>query len=101
MAYPYAFHPEAEEELFDAIDYLDTQREGYGALLADAAASILDSITENPLRYPVVSESQRRRALLPTPFHKSYAVYFDFDGEKVVILCFFNNRRDPSVWQRR
>jgi hypothetical protein len=31
MAYPYEFYPEAEEELFDAIDYLDAQREGYGA----------------------------------------------------------------------
>jgi hypothetical protein len=34
MSYPYAFHPIAEEELFEAIDYLDDQREGYGALLA-------------------------------------------------------------------
>jgi hypothetical protein len=34
MSFPYDFHPEAEEELFKAIDYLDGQREGYGALLA-------------------------------------------------------------------
>jgi len=39
MAYSYGFHPLAEEELFDAIDYLDSQREGYGALLAESAAN--------------------------------------------------------------
>lgn len=46
MPYPYDFHPLAEEELFDAIDYLDHQREGYGALLAEAAANTIDKIIE-------------------------------------------------------
>ena len=101
MTYPYEFHPEAEQELFDAIDYLDTQREGYGALLADAAMTVLDAITENPLRYPLVAGDQRRKALLPKPFHQSYSVYFDFDGNKVVILCLFYNRRDPKIWEER
>lgn len=44
MSYPYEFHPEAEQELFKAIDYLDGKREGYGALLAEVAANILDQI---------------------------------------------------------
>ncbi|MEO1414815.1 MAG: hypothetical protein AAFW00_06020 [Bacteroidota bacterium] len=55
MTFSYDFHPLAEEELFDAIDYLDSQREGYGALLAESAASILDQITAHPEKFPIVS----------------------------------------------
>lgn len=102
MSYPYQFHPEAEKELFEAIDYLDSQREGYGGLLAEASANILDHIIDNPKRFPVASPgSKRRRAILPTPFNKTYSVYFDFDGETILIASFFNNRRDPNSWQSR
>lgn len=31
MPYPYDFHPLAEEELFEIIDYLDGVRSGYGS----------------------------------------------------------------------
>lgn len=92
----------AEEELFDAIDYLDSQREGYGALLAESAANTLDQISANPQKFPIVSPtSQRWRALLPKPFHRTYSIYFDFDGQRILIACFFNNRRNPSMWQDR
>lgn len=102
MNYPYDFHPKAEQELFEAIDFLDEQREGYGALLAEAAANTLDSILENPLRFPFGSpNTKRRKAVLPKPFNRSYSIYFDFDGEHVLIASFFNNRRDPRVWQER
>lgn len=102
MSYLYDFHPEAEGELFEAIDYLDGQKEGYGALLAEAAAHTLDLIMENPLRFPLASSHPaRRRALLPKPFHKTYSFYFDFEGDQVLIACFFNNRRDPRIWQQR
>ncbi|MFK7926256.1 MAG: hypothetical protein AB8H47_30180 [Bacteroidia bacterium] len=102
MSYPYAFHPIAEKELFEAIDYLDDQREGYGALLAEAAANILDQIIEKPKRFPIASpNSPRRRAILPKPFNKTYSIYFDFDGETILIASFFNNSRDPKSWQNR
>jgi hypothetical protein len=42
MSYPFDFHPKVEKELFEAIDYLDAQREGYGALLADEAANTIE-----------------------------------------------------------
>lgn len=102
MAFPYDFHPLAEEELFEAIDYLDNQREGYGALLAESAAHTFDLITDHPEKFPLVSSaSSRRRALLSKPFHKTYAIYFDFDGERILITCFFHNRRDPNIWKER
>ena len=102
MGYPYDFHPKAEEELFDAIDYLDNRREGYGALLAEAASNIIDKIIENPMQFPIpLSNSHRRRAILSEPFHKSYSIYFDFDGEKILIVSFFNNRKDPRAWKDR
>lgn len=102
MSYPYAFHPKAEKELFEAIDYLDNQRVGYGALLAEHAADIFDQITDYPERFPLIlKDSNRRRALLAKPFDKAYSVYFDFDGESILIISFFNNRRDPGKWQER
>ena len=102
MAFPYEFHPLAEKELFEAIESLDDQRQGYGALLAESAANTLDQIIDNPERFPVASiATLRRRALLPKPFHKTFTIYFDFDGESILIACFFNNRRDPKTWQER
>lgn len=102
MGFTYHFHPEAEKELFDAIDYLDEQREGYGAILAEAAAQVLDQIIAHPQRFPLVlPSSNRRRALLPKPFHRSFAIYFDFEGTDILIISFFNTRRNPGVWQGR
>lgn len=102
MSYPYVFHPQAEEELFDAIDYLDNQRAGYGALLAERAADVFDQITDHPERFPIVlKDSKRRKALLAKPFDKSYSVYFDFDGASILFVSFFNNRRDPGAWRKR
>lgn len=102
MSYPFDVHPLAEDELFAEIDYLERKREGYGALLADVAAQTLDSITETPERFPLVfPDSGRRRALLGKPFQKTYSIYFDFDQERVLIVSFFNNRRDPNTWQSR
>lgn len=102
MSYPYDFHPEAEKELFKAIDYLDGKREGYGALLAEVAANIIDQIIENPQRFPFPSpDSKRRRAILPKPFHKIYSIYFDFEEDDILIVSFFNNYRDPRTWKER
>ncbi len=102
MSFPYDFHPKAEKELFEAINFLEEQREGYGALLAEATANLLDQIINNPKQFPnTIQADQRRRAALFKPFHKTYSIYFDFNGSEVVIISFFNNRRDPSEWQDR
>ena len=102
MSYPYDFHPEAEAELFEAIDFLDSRREGYGAVLAEAAANILEQIIEKPRQFPIAdSSSQRRRAILPKPFNQTYSIYYDFDGQRILVASFFNNYRDPGVWQER
>ncbi|MEZ4685101.1 MAG: type II toxin-antitoxin system RelE/ParE family toxin [Bacteroidia bacterium] len=102
MSYPFDFHPKVEKELFEAIGYLDAQREGYGALLADETANTIEQIANHPTLFPLISDSKtRRRALLGKPFHKSYSIYFEFDGNQILILCFFNNWKDPRAWQER
>ncbi|MEM7510817.1 MAG: type II toxin-antitoxin system RelE/ParE family toxin [Bacteroidota bacterium] len=102
MPYPYDFHPLAEEELFEIIDYLDGVRSGYGSLFAELISDEIELIISHPGRYPSVNElGTIRKAILPKPFHKAYSIYFEFQDDKILFISIFNNSRNPDEWQNR
>ena len=98
----FTIHPKARQEVLDAITYLETQKEGYGDLFNLRVDEAISRILEHPTRYQEVSKGRGRyRLALGKPFHKSYSIYYDYDGEIVRIIAVFHHRRDGSIWQER
>ena len=102
MIYPYEFLAEAFEEASEAIQFIEGRRSGYGKLFSDLLDQTVELIRRDPLRFQQVSGRPKIRKLnLPKPFNKTYTVYYQFDGHRVIILSVFHNRRHPGVWENR
>jgi len=62
----YRFHPEAEAELNDAVDYYDECREGLGLEFAKEVYVAIESICRFPFAWTPLSQNTRRRLLNPS-----------------------------------
>lgn len=94
------FHPEAEAELFAALEwYAEVDREDGGVLADDLRVAFLEAVTaisETPRRFPPYLLGSRRYLLRRCP----YALIFDTEPE-VVVLAVAHAKRRPDYWQRR
>lgn len=59
--------------------------------------TVLEKITENPLRHPETYRSARRSLVRRFPF----AVIYIFEVSKVEVIAVAHVKRDPVFWQRR
>lgn len=100
--YPFRFLEKASEETKQAISYLEEQRTGYGDKFVTALGQAIDMVRKRPDLFPfAIRGSDIRRVSVMKPFHKSFSVFYKFDGTTVWILAVFNNRRNPEVWKSR
>jgi hypothetical protein len=100
MSLPY--HPEANEELEQAIrDYAKVDPELADSLI-DAVLRAEDEIVEEPLRYPVAEDAPvgfevRYRLLKKFKFRLVYVV----DEGQVQVVAFAHLRKRPAYWHNR
>ncbi len=94
------FHPEAEAELFQALDYYDELDIIQGTNLAtDLRRRIdeaLDRIEESPHTFPPYLFGTRRCLLRRFP----YSVVFDVEPDSLV-LALAHSKRRPGYWKGR
>lgn len=97
MAYKLEFHPEAETELEEAIDWYRKESPGLEQALFDEYLLLENRIENNPHEFPLIVEDIRR-----ANFHRfPYSIFFAFDGEMVFVYAIFHQKRDPEIWQER
>ena len=102
MTYSFDFLEEALLEAEEAIEYYNEVRNGYGRLFYDKLFQKINAICNAPERYQkVIGRPELRKAAMNKPFAKSYTIYFYFNGEGVVIVSVFHNRRNPDTWKKR
>ena len=84
------YHPDAANDLNEAISYYNQQHTGLGdALRADVYGAI-DRIAADPLRYPIIEHDVRRGFVRRFP----YSVLFRLVGGDVIrILVIRHHRR--------
>lgn len=88
---------EAEDEIYEAAAWYESQRLRLGQDFLDAVESMFARISENPLQFPVLYR-ECRRALLPRfPF----GVFFRVEGEVVVVFAVMHASRNPVRWRER
>ena len=92
-----AFHPGADEELREAIDYYETSQQGLGEEFYLEVHAAIGRILSFPQTWPVLDGDIRRCLVHRFPYGVLYSVH----PEGILILAVMHLRREPSYWNVR
>ena len=93
----YFFHPEAEVELNDAIEYYENCVSGLGYDFSIEVHSTIQQICSIPKSWPVLAGEIRRCQTNRFPF----GVLYVEEEASIYIIAVMHLRRDPNYWQDR
>ena len=93
----YYFHPDAELEFEDAIDYYEERQNGLGYDFSVEVFSAIKRILNNPRAWTILEDDIRRCITNRFP----YGVIYSEQDDEIYILAVMNLRRDPDYWKYR
>jgi len=93
----FAFHPEAEADLFRAIDYYEDVSEGLGLDFATEVYSTIGRIIAFPKAWPSIDQEVRRCQTRRFPF----GILYVEERERIYILAVMHLHREPNAWRGR
>ena len=85
----------AQQELEEVADYYDGL--GLGVAFREEFYRSLERIRTNPKSYTLVSPHARRCIVR----RFKYAIIYEIELARIVVLAVIHERRDPKVWQDR
>jgi len=91
------FHPEAEEELAEALGWYASRSEVAAQAFALEIDHAINRILEAPLRYPVGRRGERKFVLDRFPYTVLYRIRFD----QIFITAVAHQSRRPGYWRHR
>jgi plasmid stabilization system protein ParE len=97
MSLPIIMSAAAESELDDSAARYEIARAGLGTDFMTRVRRVLDTIANQPDRYPLVFKDVREAPVSRFP----YCVYYRDRGNHVFVLAVFHTSRNPAVWQAR
>jgi toxin ParE1/3/4 len=93
----YSFHPEAEEEFLNAIEYYEERKFGLGSEFAIEIHSTIENIISLPTAWPHLENNIRRCLTQRFPYGIIYSIEEDF----IFILAVMHLHREPEYWKLR
>ncbi len=93
----YSFHPTAEKELNEAVDYYNERQSGLGLEFAKEIYRTIQSILSFPDSWAPLSENTRRCLTNRFP----YGVIYQATAKEVFIIAVMQLNRDPEYWRDR
>ena len=93
----YSFHPEAELEFLQAVDYYEDKEKNLGYDFAFEIYSAIERILAFPIAWPVIDENIRRAVVRRFP----YGILYSQSGKEIYILAVMNLNREPNYWKER
>jgi plasmid stabilization system protein ParE len=97
MTHVIRLRAEAEDDIYEAAAWYESQRLRLGHDFLDAIEASFARISENPLQFPVLYRGTRRALLSRFPF----GVFFRVESEDVVVLAVMHASRNPVRWRER
>jgi toxin ParE1/3/4 len=91
------FLPDAEQEMFQAAVYYESQSSGLGRDYLSEVERSLQAIAASPKTWPIVEGELRRRLVRRYPF----GILYRNDPEEIVIVAVAHLRRKPGYWRKR
>jgi len=93
----FSFHPEAEAEFNDAIDYYEDKERGLGYDFAVEVYATIQRIVGFPKAWPVMKNGFRRSLVRRFP----YGVLYSEEDEEIWIVAVMHLHRNPEYWDGR
>jgi plasmid stabilization system protein ParE len=93
----FSFHPDAEAEFREAIEYYESCKHGLGEDFSVEVGAAIRRIIDFPNAWPVLEGDVRRCRTHRFP----YAVAYSVEKEEVLILAVMHLRRNPDYWKYR
>ena len=91
------FHPDAEKELLEAIDYYENCETGLGEDFSLEIYSAIQNILSYPVTWPVLEDDIRRYLANRFP----YALLYNIESDFIHILAVMHLHRHPDYWKHR
>lgn len=91
------FHPDAEIELEEAIEWYEGIKQGLGERFFKEYQRLRTSILANPERYPIEFGEVRKAVFNKFPYILLYFVWDDL----IYVLAVFHTSQDPEIWRTR
>lgn len=95
--YTISIRPAAEAELVEAYFHYEGKEEGLGAEFRRAVDACLEVVVRHPTAYQIVRGQVRRALLRRFP----YGLFYEIDGQRIVVFACFHSSRHPKEWERR
>jgi toxin ParE1/3/4 len=93
----YFFHPEAEIEFIEAVEYYEDCQQGLGHDFAIEVNLTIERLLLYPEAWPEIDEDIRRILLKRYP----YGILYSIKDDNIFILAMMNLHREPDYWKKR
>jgi len=93
----FAFHPEAETEFNEAIEYYENNEPGLGYDFSMEVHAAIQNIVNYPTAWPILEDNIRRCLVKRFPF----GVIYSLEQDEIFILAVMHLRRHPDYWKSR
>jgi len=97
FALKYSFHPEAELEFVDAINYYEKKEKNLGYDFSLEIYSTIERILAHPSAWPILEDDIRRSLVNRFP----YGVLYTQMDKEIIIIAVMHLNRDPDYWKDR
>ncbi|MDD5772976.1 MAG: type II toxin-antitoxin system RelE/ParE family toxin [bacterium] len=93
----YSFHPEAEKELLEAINYYNECQDKLGIEFAKETYKSIQNILLFPKAWAPLSSNTRRYLINRFP----YGVIYQITEKEIYIIAIMQLSRKPNYWENR
>jgi len=93
----FSFHPEAELEFLEAINYYEDREPGLGYDFSIEVFNTIQNIVNYPTAWPIIEEDMRRCLVNRFP----YGVIYRMEQDEIFILAVMHLHRHPDYWKKR
>jgi plasmid stabilization system protein ParE len=96
MSYKLILRQEAERDLVEAYKWYEEKVPGLGTDFLAVIERALESIQENPTRFPVIYRNVRRALMRRFP----YGIFYFLEGETIIVIGVMHTARNPAKWRK-
>ena len=96
MSYTLILRQEAERDLVEAYKWYEEKVPGLGTDFLAIIERALESIQDNPARFPVIYRNVRRALMRRFP----YGIFYFLEGESIIVLGVMHTARNPTKWRK-
>jgi len=93
----YYFHPAAETELLNAVEFYELQQPELGRRLSEEIQTAIHQICEHPLAWEKMDAETHRCLTNRFP----YGVLYRIKSDHIRIIAIMHLRRKPTYWNKR